>query len=175
MKVIFLVIALFSINSYAGNYTVEDRDTPANNLIENDIAICGPVERNSFKDLVANLKKYHNTTLEESYFRIKCSGKDVLGMVVESPANRYFVGMGLKIYFEKKINRPEIFSQILVNKQNTRDIVSRIDYKLKRIKGSKLEGVYNKKLYLMRKKYLAYLKKYPVAGSAESLLANPPL
>jgi len=79
MKVIFLVIALFSINSYAGNYTVEDRGTPANSLIENDLSICGPVRRNSFKDLVANLKRNYNTTLEESYFRIKCSGKDVQG------------------------------------------------------------------------------------------------
>ena len=172
MKVIFLVIVLFSINSYAGNSDISYGQVPSSGLIENDTSICGPVRRNAFKDLTINLKRLYDTTLEESYFKIKCSGKDILGMVVEDPADRYFVGMDLKWYFEKKIDRPEIFSQILVNKVNARDILSRIDYTLEEIKGTDLVSIYNKKLYSMKKKYTAFLKKHPVSGSAESLSSS---
>jgi len=187
MKLLLVLLFLSSSSLYAGDDCVDcgnkltgmigsdmdivSRAVSRGKLIENDLSICGPVRRNSFKDLVANLKKYYNTTLEESYFRIKCSGKDILGMVVESPVNRFFVGRGLRKYFEKKIDRPEIFSQILINKQNARDIVSRIDYKLKRIKGSEVESRYNKKLYYMRRKYIAYLKKYPI--KPELFIDNP--
>lgn len=183
MKTLLLFVSLFSLNLYAGEDCVDcgnkltgvqvamvgggmnklSQAVASESLIEDDNGICGPVERNSFKDLVANLKKRYNTTLEESYFKIKCDGKDILGMVIENPADRYFVGMNLERYFKKKIGKPEIFSRILVNQIHSRDILSRINFMLQDIKGNEsLEEAYNKKLLKMRDKYKAYLKEYPI-------------
>lgn len=169
MNRILILIVLLSFSSFSGLAMAADES-----LIENDVHLCGSVERNTFKELVINLKKRYNTTLEESYFRIKCGGKDILGMVVDAPADRYFVGRELRKYFERKIGKPEMFSKVLVNEINSRDILSRIDYTLKEIKGTDLESLYDKKLNLMKKKYTAYLKKYPVPGSVESLKAAKP-
>jgi len=169
MKQLLIITTVLFINMFAMSSVLAESSMSrlekiiaTNGLIEDDNNICGSVERNSFKDLVANLKKQHNTTLEESYFRIKCDGKGVLRMVIDNPADRYFVGRGLRKYFERKIKQPEFFSKILLHKVNGRDILSRIDYTLKDIKGTDLESIYNKKLYIMKKKYTAHLKQYPV-------------
>jgi len=144
----------------------------AEGWIENDAYICGSVRSNNFKKLVTMLKDLYNTTLEESYFKIKCGRRDILGMVVENPADRYFVGRNLQRYFIKKINNPEMFSRILVTKIRSSDILYRIEAKREDIKGSSiLENAFNKKLNSMHKKYIIHLEKYPVPGSVESVKA----
>lgn len=122
---------------FVGETEYEEHDRRrAAGWIENDGYICGAVRSNSIRNFIKNLEKYYNTTIEESYFKIKCDGKDPLGMVVDNPADRYVFGRSLESYFKRKIGKPEIFTQILQREINSRDILARIEYKLDYINGN---------------------------------------
>jgi len=132
--------------------------------IMDDIRICGPIEINDFKRLVRNLKKYYNTTLEESYFKIECGDSDLFDLIVKSPRDRYSSAYRFQRYFEKEKKMPEFFSRILLNKIRGKNILRRIEMELYLIKGGRLAGgKTEKKLIKLQKKYLEYLEKYPVS------------
>lgn len=132
--------------------------------IVNDPFICGPVERNSFKDLTSNLRDRYDTTLKESYFLIECGGKDLMGLVVNSAMDSSMVSIHLQKYFERDEQIPEMFSRILMNEVNTRSILTRIEYEIKAVQANPvLKGTkYETRLLNMQQKYTNYLKKYPI-------------
>lgn len=142
----------------------------ADGMIADDTNICGAIRMGSFNALTKSLKEFHNTTLEASYFKIRCGNQDVMGMVVENPAARYWVASNMIDYFKEDVGKPELFSRALLNEVNAKDILDRIRSTLYRIvRNNDLRELYERRLLFMSKKYTAYLKQYPVSGSAEAV------
>jgi len=169
MKTLLLIFTLISFNLYAGD-NCADCGVIKGKLIKDDARICAQVERNNFKQLKRNLKRYYNTTLKESYFDIECDEGDLLNMVIEAPTDVYFISLHLQRYFEERENDPEMFSRILNYKIDGRNAIRRIEKELHLIRQGTLAGTeYEKKLVKLKNKFTLYLKKHPVAGSAESL------
>ncbi|WP_432474634.1 hypothetical protein [Amphritea sp. HPY] len=166
MKYFLIILALLSNSSFAGDICDFDckyqRSSPK--TIVDDGNICSPIERNKFKEFTRNLKEIYGTTLKDSYFEIECNGKDLLGMIVDSPAGSYMASLHMQKYFEKDEKIPEMFSHILLNKVNTRNILDRIEIELDTARrNDDLRGsIVEKRLLKMKTKYTAYLKKYPV-------------
>lgn len=155
----FLMLTLFSVNSFADE-----------NKIIDDIRICGPVMNNNFKKLVSNLKKYHQTTLTESYFVIECRDSDLLNLVIKSPRERYFTYLHMQRYFEKKEKIPEMFSQILLHEVDSRNALLRMTKQLHLIRKTSLAGTeYEEKLIKLISKSVTYLKIYPIVGSDKAI------
>jgi len=179
MKTLLLICTLISFNLYAGDDCVGcglsstniERAVSSGRKIKNDVRVCGAIENDDFKKLKKNLKKYYQTTLRESYFDIECMGGDLLDLVIKSPTNRYFSALHLQRYFEKKEKTPKMFSEILLHEIDGRNAIKRIEAELYYVRRSDnlRGGELDKKLTKLKQKYLAYLKKHPVAGSAESL------
>jgi len=145
----------------------------AEGQIINDIRICGPFKDNEFKKVQKNLKKYHNTTLKQSYFDIECEGMDLLGLVIKSPVDRYFPALHLEVHFKKKEKIPTFFTKMLLNEIDGRNMLRRIALQLRSIRSSSLRGsVVEERLVKLQTKYIAYLKKHPIPGSAKALSAH---
>ena len=130
--------------------------------IVNDARICGAIENDNFPRLVKNLDKYYHTTLKESYFKIKCRGGDLFDLIIQNPADRYSSSLYFQRYFEKKEKIPVMFSRILLSKVDGLDAIKRIYFQMRIAVKAGLTGSYLKKLKKMKKKYIEYLKKYPV-------------
>jgi hypothetical protein len=166
MKYFLIILTFLSNSSFAGDICDWDckyqRSSPK--TIVDDADICSPIERNKFKELIHNLKEIYDTTLKDSYFEIECNGKDLLGIVIDSPAGSYMSSLHMQKYFEKDEGIPEMFSHILLNKVNTRNILERIEVELDtaRRNDDLRDSIIEKRLVKMKTKYTAYLKNYPV-------------
>ena len=177
MKTFILVILVLSLHLHAGDeseYSLAGSPilnpemakivaamTAGGNIVD-DGRICNPIRNNNFPRLIKNLDKYYHTTLKESYFKIKCSGGDLFDLIIKNPADRYFSSLYFQRYFEKKEKIPVMFSRILMSKVDGLDAIKRIDYQMRIAVKAGLTGSYLKKLKKMKKKYIEYLKKYPV-------------
>jgi len=189
MGALLLICTLISFNLYAGDSCVDcglsstnieramvggvgslPGEISSRKQIKNDIRVCGALETNNFKKLKKNLKKYYQTTLKESNFDIEYMEGDLLHMVIEAPTDRYFMAIHLQRYFEKNEKAPKMFSKVLLHEIDGQNAIMRIEREIRILKGTSLDGTeYENKLIKLRKKYLAYLKKHPVSGSAEAL------
>jgi len=141
--------------------------------IDNDGKICGAVRRGNTDDLMAALKLRFDLSLEEGYLNIACGDTDLMGTVLESPHERYALVKNIRRYFTR-MGKPAMFSELLMTKVNGYWVLDRIEYairdieeilSLKSIRGSEMHTRY----LWMQKKYIKYLKKHPVPGSAEQV------
>lgn len=133
--------------------------------VEDDPQICNPIRSNKFKDFVANLKKHYNTTLKDSYHSIRCDDKDVMGLVIDGAADRYFTSIHLQKYYEKDEGVPYEFSKVLMAKINGQTVVRRIEMQLEVLRKHSKSSPSIPKLEKMLKKYKTYLKTYPVPAN----------
>jgi len=190
MGALLLICTLISFNLYAGDNCVDcglsstnieramvggvgnlSRAVASGRKIKDDSSICGALMENDFKKLQSNLKKEYNTNLKNSYFDIECQGGDLLNLIIQSPRQRFMSAYHLQKYFEKTEKVPRMFSQILLHKVDGRNAIKRIEFELYYVRKTAglRGGEMEQSLIKLRKKYLSYLKKYPVSGSAEAL------
>jgi hypothetical protein len=171
MKYFLIILALISNNSFAEGVCDRECEYQRSNSkrIVDDADICGPIEDNQYKFFTQNLMKIYGTTLKDSYFKIECDDNDLLGLIVDSPDDAYMGSLHMQKYFEKDEGIPEMFSHILLNKVNTRNILDRIEVELDVARrNDDLRGsVVETRLVKMKQKYIEYLETYPIPGSAE--------
>ena len=162
MKWLTFIILLLSFTVLA------DSD---NDLIEDDYQVCGAIESGSFKKMQFFLMKKYNLTVEDAYLNIVCDDNDLMGMVVHEPTNRIEVAVGLRRYFRKKLKKPELFSKALLTRNNTsnKDTLRMIELSLASVRrGDELVGtLLEERLVYMQKRYIEWLQKHPVPGSAK--------
>lgn len=134
-------------------------------ILADDLKICPYFKNDNFKQMIKNLKNKYNTTLEESYFNIKCDNGDLLNMVFLDPENTVYSEAYMRRYFEKKIKKPKVFTKILLNKIEGKNAIERINRVLKNMSEnpSFANGPAVKRLTKLKKKYQDYLKKYPLS------------
>ena len=84
-------------------------------------------------------------------------------MVIDNPGDRYHLAYNIERLFVRKLNKPEVFSRILLNKINSKSILQRIKLQLRSIEGDIIiETAWKNKLLKLQKRYRAHLKKYPI-------------
>jgi hypothetical protein len=160
MKWVTLTLILLSFN------VLSSKD---NGLIEDDPGICHAIESGSFKNMQKALEKEYGLRVEEAYLNIVCDDNDLMGMIVDAPTNRLEVAKNMSRFFKKKLGKPELFSNILLLRISGKDILRRIEITLVRVRGNdKLAGTeYEERLVYMQNRYINWLIKYPVPGSAK--------
>ena len=138
-------------------------------LIENDMYICGSIRVGSLEGVHEALINKHNTTLEHGFLKIRCEDTDLLGMVVNAPADRYSTSRNLQKFFKKTIKKPELFSQAILHTIDAKNILRRIELKLRRVRDSEKlrDSDIEKRLVMMQRKYIKHLQQFPIAGSTE--------
>jgi len=140
-------------------------------LVEDGMGVCGAIASGSFKKLQNYLMEDFNLKVEEAYLLIECSDNDLMRMVVDEPTNRIELAVGLMRYFKKKLKKPELFSKALLNRNNSgsKDTLRTIELSLAGVRrNDDLAGnEYEERLVYMQNRYIKWLIKYPVPGSAE--------
>ena len=136
----------------------------ASRKIDNDMDVCGAVESGNASGLEAALRERFNLSLEEGYLDIWCGETDLMGTIIDSPHERYYVAKYIRRYFTK-MEKPERFSELLLSEVNGIEVLRRIESVIERVEGvEELKGgEMHTRLLRMQKKYTAWLKKYPVA------------